>query len=113
VDDYCMVITTLDDRDAAASLARSAVEERLAACAQLAGPVESIYRWHGSVETATEWQVWFKTTASRYAALAERIAADHPYDVPEILRVPIAAGHPPYLAWIDEQTTPDVPPGNP
>jgi periplasmic divalent cation tolerance protein len=67
---FCQVMTTVDARPAADALARSAVSQRLAACAQVSGPIESTYRWQGAIETAEEWQVIFKTTTSRYSALA-------------------------------------------
>jgi len=102
---YCLVLTTTDSREAARELADSAVRGRLAACAQLVGPIESTYWWDGAVETAAEWQLWFKTTDERYVALAEHVRDRHKYDVPEIVRVPIEAGSPAYLAWLRAETT--------
>jgi periplasmic divalent cation tolerance protein len=99
------VLTTVDSREAAQRLARSAVEARLAACAQVVGPIESVYRWEGSLETATEWQLWFKTTDERYAELAAHLGERHSYDVPEILRLPVEAGAAAYLNWIRAETT--------
>jgi periplasmic divalent cation tolerance protein len=102
--DHVQVATTIDSEEAANTLARSAVEARLAACAQVTGPVASIYRWQGGVETAAEWQVVFKTTAEAYPGLEVHIKARHGYDVPEIVMVPILAGNPDYLAWIAAET---------
>ncbi len=102
--EYCAVLTTIDSREAAQRLARSAVAARLAACAQLVGPIESVYWWEGSLQTAAEWQVWFKTTGERYAELETHLAAEHSYDVPEILRLPIEAGGAGYLSWIRGET---------
>lgn len=104
--EYCQVVTTTDAREAADALARSAVEARVAACAQVAGPLSSTYWWRGAVEVAEEWQVVFKTTAARYPALEEHIRANHGYDVPEILCSPVDAGNPPYLAWVSAETQP-------
>lgn len=100
------VLTVTDSRDEAAQLARLAVDQRLAACGQVAGPVTSTYRWKGAVETATEWHVWLKTSAARLQELIAMIRANHHYDVPEIIASPITTGNPDYLAWIAEETTP-------
>jgi periplasmic divalent cation tolerance protein len=96
------VTTTLPDRAAADRLAAIVVAERLAACAQVAGPIQSTYRWQGSVETAAEWYCHLKTTEPRIPALVARIAELHPYDVPEVVAVLIADGNPAYLNWIRE-----------
>ena len=98
---HCQVVTTIDSRDAAEALARSAVAERVAACAQVVGPITSTYWWRGQIETAQEWQIVFKSTVKRYAALEEHIRAHHSYDVPEIVCLPITAGSLAYLAWLD------------
>lgn len=100
---HCVVATTTDSAEAAGELARSAVEARLAACAQVVGPISSVYRWRGRVETAREWQVLFKTT--RYDDLAAHIGERHSYDLPEVVATPIVAGTAPYLNWIAEETT--------
>ena len=103
------VLTTTDSREEADRLGRLAVDARLAACAQVAGPVTSTYRWKGAVETATEWQVWMKTTGSQVGALIDLIRSNHSYDVPEIIASPITAGNPAYLEWIAEETSPSTP----
>jgi periplasmic divalent cation tolerance protein len=100
------VLTTTDSRDEADRLGRLAVDARLAACAQVQGPVTSTYHWQGAVETATEWHVWLKTTQARLDSLIELIRANHSYDVPEIIASPITAGNPAYLDWIEAETTP-------
>ncbi|MFG2296999.1 divalent-cation tolerance protein CutA [Streptomyces sp. NPDC048603] len=100
------VLTTVDSAEGAAALARGAVEARLAACAQISGPVTSVYRWQGAVETAQEWQVLFKTTAERYPALEAALAAGHPYDTPEIIATPVAGGGAGYLAWVAAEVAP-------
>jgi Uncharacterized protein involved in tolerance to divalent cations len=104
--EHCQVITTTDSREAADGLARSAVEARVAACAQVVGPITSTYWWEGKIETAEEWQVVFKTTVERYAALEENIRTHHSYDVPEILCTPVTAGNPAYLEWVTTETRP-------
>jgi len=94
--------TTLPDRESASRLGGRLVEERLAACAQVVGPVSSVYRWQGEVETAAEWYCHLKTTAARVPALMSRIRELHPYETPEIIALPVAEGDPAYLAWIVE-----------
>ena len=94
-----LVITTVDSEAAAQSMARAAVEERLAACVQVAR-VSSVYRWKGQVEEAPEWVCHFKTTPERIETLTSRILALHTYEVPEIITVPVLTGYPPYLQWV-------------
>ena len=96
------VTTTLPDRAAADRLAAALVAERLAACAQVAGPIRSTYRWQDAVETADEWYCHLKTTELRMPTLVSRIAELHPYEVPEVVVVPLADGNPAYLSWIRE-----------
>ncbi len=100
------VCTTLGDDAAAADLAAALVDRRLVACAQVLGPVRSIYRWNGSVERTTEWLCIFKTVESRLASLLETIRTLHPYEQPEIVATAIVAGDPGYLEWIRQETTP-------
>jgi periplasmic divalent cation tolerance protein len=98
------VLTTTDAVDKAEALARGAVAARLVACAQISGPVASVYRWEGAVRTASEWQIRFKTTAARYPALEAYLLDAHDYDTPEIIATPIVAGSPDYLRWLEEET---------
>jgi periplasmic divalent cation tolerance protein len=98
----CQVTTTLPNQGAADELAARVVEERLAACAQVLGPLSSIYRWQGKVEQASEWYCHIKTTLERLPALRTRIRELHPYEVPEIIAVPILQGDADYLEWIQE-----------
>jgi periplasmic divalent cation tolerance protein len=102
VSGYCQVTTTLPDQAAAERLAMVLVEERLAACAQIHGPVRSIYRWAGKMEQAEEWYCHFKTTLARLPRLQVRVRELHPYEVPEIIAVPILQGNPDYLKWIQD-----------
>ena len=101
---HVLVLTTLPDRDAAGTLARSLVADRLAACVSIGAPVESIYHWRGAIETSTEVPLTVKTRADLFDAVAAAIRAGHPYELPEILAVPITDGADDYLAWIDAET---------
>jgi periplasmic divalent cation tolerance protein len=87
-------------------LGRASVEARLAACAQVAGPIASTYWWEGGIERAEEWLVVLKLPAERYQELAAFLTERHSYDEPEIVAMPIVAGVPAYLAWISEETVP-------
>ncbi|MET7347322.1 divalent-cation tolerance protein CutA [Streptomyces mirabilis] len=101
---WLTVLTTTDAPEKAEALARGAVEARAAACAQISGPVTSVYRWKEVVETASEWQVLFKTTGARYDALEAYLLAAHDYDTPEIIATPVVRGSADYLRWVEEET---------
>lgn len=96
-----LVTTTVDSREIAEQLAAALVDRRLAACAQVSGPVASIYRWRGTVEYASEWLCQLKTTRARLPALEAALDTLHPYDLPELTVVPLG-GSTAYLAWIEE-----------
>lgn len=101
---HLVVLCTAPDAPTAARLAETLVAERLAACVnQLAG-VESVYRWQGKVERSTEVLLLIKTPSVRYPALEARLKELHPYEVPEIIALPIEAGSAPYLKWLDDNT---------
>ncbi|MFN3884262.1 MAG: divalent-cation tolerance protein CutA [Rhodocyclaceae bacterium] len=100
-----LVITNLPDDYSAHALAGALVEARLAACVNVLAPCRSVYRWQGKTENAEEVPVLIKTTAARYAALEAMIRARHPYELPEIIAVPIAHGLPEYLGWVAAETT--------
>jgi periplasmic divalent cation tolerance protein len=102
--DFLQVQTTTDSRAEAVELARAVVEARLAACAQVAGPIASTYWWEDGVERAEEWLLMLKLPADRYDELAEFLAERHSYDEPEITATPIVAGSPSYLDWLEEET---------
>ena len=104
------VSTTLASEADADRLASVLVEERLAACVQVSGPVASVYRWSGVVTRATEWVCSAKTGADRLPALCSRIRELHSYDQPEIIATEIAAGDPGYLAWVQQDSTPSPQP---
>jgi periplasmic divalent cation tolerance protein len=101
---FVQVTTTTDSRKEAAEIARSAVTGRLAACAQLVGPIASTYWWEGEIESAEEWMVLFKTTTDCFDELAAQITEQHSYDTPEIIATPVVAGSADYLSWIREHT---------
>jgi periplasmic divalent cation tolerance protein len=103
--DYIQVITTVQRREEAETIARSLVELRLAACVQIVGPVTSIYRWQGNIETAQEFQCWAKTGRELFDRVQAAIRRIHPYKVPEIIAVPLSAGSADYLAWLDAELT--------
>jgi periplasmic divalent cation tolerance protein len=103
---YLQVQTTTDSRAEAMELSRAAVESRLAACAQVAGPVASVYWWEDGLERAEEWLVLLKLPADRYDELASFITERHSYDEPEIVALPIVAGSAAYLNWMREETRP-------
>jgi periplasmic divalent cation tolerance protein len=97
------VYATFADADEAARIARALVDERLAACANLLGPIRSIYRWEGEVEDAAEAAALFKTSADRAEALIARLAELHSYDVPAAVVWPIAEALPRYEAWVETE----------
>jgi periplasmic divalent cation tolerance protein len=96
----CQVTTTFPDRATAEQVAARLVEERLAACAQVLGPVDSTYWWQDKVERSSEWYCHFKTTVERFAALEQRLRKLHPYETPELVATPITEGSSDYLSWI-------------
>jgi len=102
---FIQVTTTTGTQEAARALARSAVEARLAACAQISGPIESVYRWQGKIEQAKEWVVVFKARRNGYQMLEKHIKDNHSYDVPEIVATPITEGNPAYLSWVEENAS--------
>jgi periplasmic divalent cation tolerance protein len=104
VADWLTVLTTTDAPEKAEALARGAVAARVAACAQISGPVTSVYRWKGEIETASEWQVSFKTTETRYAELESYLRQAHDYETPEIIATPVERGSRAYLEWLERET---------
>ena len=100
-----LVISTLPDRENAEKLAHVLIEQQLAACVNILPGATSVYRWQGKVESANETIVLIKTTMARYPALEAAIKILHPYELPEIIAVPLSAGLPAYLAWVDTETS--------
>lgn len=103
-----LVMTNLPDAQSAHTLARQLVQQKLVACVNCLPGVRSVYRWQGAVEEADEVSLLMKTTQARYAGLEQAIRAAHPYDLPEIIAIPIAAGLPAYLQWVIAETKSDV-----
>jgi len=99
-----LVLTQMPDHASALALARALVEGRLAACVSVGAPVDSLYHWRGQIETAREVPVAIKTRAGRYAAVEAAIVARHPYELPEVLAVPMVHGLERYLDWIAAET---------
>ena len=102
---YIQILTTVDKKEDADAIAQLLVDEGLAACVQVAGPVQSTYRWKGTVETTEEWQCFIKTEQRHWNSLVELIKEIHPYELPEIISMPIQNGSREYLEWLDEQLT--------
>ncbi|HET9117134.1 MAG TPA: divalent-cation tolerance protein CutA [Pseudonocardiaceae bacterium] len=102
--EHVIVTSTTDNEQAARVLATGAIDAGLGACAQIVGPITSVFRWQGEVQTEQEWRVEIKTTADRVAAVTEHIKANHSYDVPEVIATPIIGGSPEYLSWLVDET---------
>ncbi len=100
----CLVLVTAPSLAIAEELGTALVDEQLAACANLVPGLRSIYRWEGKVERADEVLLLIKTRAELFEALRARVVALHPYEVPEVIRLGIEAGHAPYLEWIQAST---------
>ncbi|MGB7502509.1 MAG: divalent-cation tolerance protein CutA [Azonexus sp.] len=100
-----LVLTNCPDEESANAIALALVEERLAACVNILPRVQSIYRWEGAVESATEIPLLIKATAANYSALETAIRDRHPYTVPEIIALPVERGLPAYLDWVAAETT--------
>jgi len=103
-----VVFCTVPDPETAHRIARDAVEQQYAACANLVGSIKSIYRWRGQVEQADETLVLFKTSAARYPDLEAFLVRSHPYEVPEIIALALSAGSAAYLRWVIDNSTPTV-----
>lgn len=101
-----LVLTNLPDRAAAERLAELLIDKQLAACVNVLAPCRSVYRWKGAVQHDEEHPLLAKTTVERYPALEQALRAAHPYELPEIIAVPIEHGLPAYLDWVAAQTKP-------
>lgn len=102
--DCLLVMTNLPDAASADALARRLVDARLAACVNRLAPCRSVYRWDGAVETAEEFPLVIKTTRAAYPALEAAIREAHPYELPEIVALPVERGLPAYLDWVARET---------
>jgi periplasmic divalent cation tolerance protein len=105
MDDAVIVLTNLPDRAIAIRLANALVEQKLAACVNVLAECASVYRWKGAVENAVEVPVLIKTRAGRYAEVEAMIRSLHPYELPEIIAVPVVRGCEEYLQWVAGETT--------
>ena len=103
-DEILLVLTRLPDADSAQRIARLLVEQHLAACVNILAPCTSVYRWQDNIETATEVPLLIKTSLLRYPALQAALTEAHPYELPEIIAVPIHKGLPAYLSWVGAET---------
>lgn len=99
-EDYYLVLCTCPDRPSAETLAHSLIQQHLAACVNILPGVQSIYRWEGQIEQASELLLLIKTEQSAYPALQSQIRQLHPYRTPEIIALPIQAGFIDYLQWV-------------
>ena len=99
-----LVLTTLPDASHAETIARRLVDEGCAACVSIGAPIRSLYHWRGKTETTNEIPMTIKTTAGCYDAVEKLVRSLHPYEVPEIIAIPITAGLAPYLDWIAAET---------
>lgn len=97
-----LALSTFPDAEAARRISNQLVSERLAACANILPAIESIYRWKEKIESGNETLVFFKVSEDRQSAFQDKLRSLHPYDVPEIIFVPVASGLPEYLRWVSE-----------
>ncbi len=104
--DAILIFSNLPDAQSAARLAETLVDERLAACVNILAPCTSVYRWQGKIESAQETPLLIKTSRASYGKVEQAIRASHPYELPEIIVVPIETGLPAYLDWVTAETRP-------
>jgi periplasmic divalent cation tolerance protein len=97
-----LAFSTFPDDESARSIVRQLVEEKLVACGNILSRMESIYRWQGKIESSSETLALFKLPSANYVRFEEKLRALHPYDVPEIVSLPVSNGLPQYLAWVAE-----------
>jgi len=105
MDEIVIILTNLPDRASALKLAGELVEQRLAACVNVLAECSSVYRWEGRIKSATEVTVLIKTRAQRYDEVEAEIRRLHPYELPEIVAVPVVRGLDEYLEWVAGETT--------
>ncbi len=102
---FVIVLTTLEKREDGEKIGAALVERRLAACVQILGPITSIYRWKGRVEKSGEFLCLIKTKQSLYSEVEAFLKENHPYEVPQIVAIPISQGSEAYLKWLEESCT--------
>ncbi len=103
--EFCTVAVTFDDEGVAAKVAKTIIQERLAACAQTEGPITSTYWWEDEVQTDKEWRVDFKTRTALLDKLTARVVEEHPYDVPQVIASPLIGGLDAFFQWIRDETS--------
>ena len=103
---YVVVIVTVENREEAVKIVRSLLKERLIACANIVGPISSIFWWEGKIDEASEFLVFMKSHENHFERLSERIMEIHSYEVPEIIALPIIKGSPSYLEWLGDSLQP-------
>ena len=104
-----VVLVTCPTRTVARRIARALVTRRLAACVNVLPGIESTFQWKGKINRSPEVLLLIKTTRRRFSSLATALVRLHPYDVPEVIALPLVAGHPPYLTWVRRVVSPSVP----
>lgn len=102
--EFIHVSTTTDKKEDAERISKAIVENKLAACVQISGPIKSIYWWNDNIEENEEWLLAMKTSMEIYPRLEQAIKNFHPYEVPEIIAIPISAGNKDYLDWLEKET---------
>ena len=103
--DNRLVLTTVESQQAARTLANTLIERQLAACVNIVGPIESVYRWKGNIEQTGEFLLLIKTTVAQFERLQNAILEEHAYDVPEVISLAIEDGNPAYLRWLEDSTS--------
>jgi len=103
---YVVVIVTVAKREEAVKIVRSLLEEKLIACANIVGPISSIFWWEGKIDEASEFLVFMKSHGNHFERLSEKVAEIHSYEVPEIIALPIIKGAPSYLEWLSDSLQP-------
>ncbi len=106
---FVQIVTTVETAADARRIATALLEQRLAACVQIVGPITSHYWWQGKMEQASEYQCLIKSRQDLFAAVEAAIVAIHPYQTPEILALPVVAGGSGYLAWLHAELRPETP----
>lgn len=103
---HVVVIVTVANREEAEKIVRSLLEERLIACANIVGPLYSVFWWEGKIDEASEFLVFMKSHENHFERLSEKVAQIHSYELPEIIALPIIKGSPPYLGWLSDSLQP-------
>lgn len=106
VPEFVQIVTTVSSRSEAKQIVEAIVGQRLAACGQVVGPIDSVYWWDGQLESAEEWMCILKSSATYVAEVQAHLRHVHPYDVPEVLVVPVIDGSPAYLEWLRSELRP-------